>query len=169
MLTILFITDKYLKRFFALFMLGITLILVSGCATVLPETPLPSQYFSAPIEKNKTRVVFHNTSNKILYMDASSLIGVKVDGKGVANIGFDQYVQIDLIPGKHLLELSHFDAVTFRDSYDFIVKNQTMYVEVFNGIVSTKYKSLIEKPASFEKDFKPYDPADDDKKAKSLQ
>jgi len=129
--------------------------LFSGCATVTPETNLPSQKLSASIEKNKTRVIFHNTSNKLLYFDASALIGIKVDGKGIANIHFDQYVQIDLTPGQHSLDLSHFDAVTFRDSYEFTAENEIMYVEVFNGLISTKFKVLPSKPVNFETDFEP--------------
>ena len=133
----------------------ISLLILCSCATVNLENNLPLQQLDEPINENKTRVVFFNTSNKILYADGSWRIGIKIDGNGIANLHFDQYVQIDLAPGKHSLELSHVDVFTFRDKYDFMVKDKTMYVEVYNGIVSTKYKILPSKPDNFEMKFRP--------------
>jgi hypothetical protein len=122
---------------------------------VKQETLLPLQQLTAPVTPNTTRVIFFNTSNKVLYADTSWRIGIKLDGKGVANLHFNQYVQIDLEPGNHVLELSHVDVFTFRDKYDFVVGDETMYVAVYNSLVSTKYKVLPEKPVNFESNFRP--------------
>jgi hypothetical protein len=133
----------------------ISLLILCSCATVKLETNLPSQQLNAPIPENKTRVVFFNESNKVLYADGSWRIGIKIDGEGVANLHFNQYVQIDLTPGKHSLELSHVDVFTFRDKYDFNVTDKTMYVKVYNGLVSTKFQILPSKPNNFEINFRP--------------
>ena len=130
-------------------------LLLCSCATVQQETLLPSQQLTAPITPNKTRVIFFNTSNKVLYSDTSWRIGIKIDGKGVANLHFNQYVQIELDPGNHVLELSHVDVFTFKDKYDFVVGAETMYVAVYNSPISTKYKVLPEKPENFESNFRP--------------
>lgn len=130
-------------------------LMLCSCATVQQETLLPSQQLTDPVTPNTTRVVFFNTSNKALYADGSWRIGIKLDGKGVANLHFDQYVQIDLEPGNHVLELSHKDVFTFRDKYDFVVGDEIMYVAVYNTPVSTKYKVLPEKPKNFEITYKP--------------
>jgi len=130
-------------------------LILCSCATVKPETNLPSQNIYEPTVPGKTRVVFFNGSNKVLYADGSSLIGIKIDGKGVANINYNQYVQLDLTPGDYSLELSHFDAIIFRDKYNLPIKDEAMFIKVFNRPVSTQFKILPTKPSAFDTEFSP--------------
>ncbi len=133
----------------------LSLFLLCSCATVSYDTDLPPQQISSPAATGKTKVVFFNDSNKVLYADGSWRIGIKIDGKGVANIHFNQYVQLDLLPGLHSLELSHVDLFTFRDEYKLEVTDGPMYIKVYNGLISTKFQILQYKPSGFENIFRP--------------
>jgi hypothetical protein len=126
-----------------------------SCATVKNEYQLPPQDIESLLSTGKTRVIFFNSSNALLYFDGSWRIGIKVDGVGVENLHLSQYVQLELEPGIHKLELSHVDLFTFRDSYVLNVRDKTMYIEVYNSITSTEFKILDEEPKDFKTKYKP--------------
>jgi len=141
-----------MKKISVIFLL---LAIFSSCSTVKQEINLSSQKLNSPITSDKSRVIFFNTSNKILYSDGSWRIGIKLNGKGLANLDFDEYVLIDLTPGKYSLELSHIDIFTFRDLYYLDVIDQYMYIEVYNEITSTDFNILPNKPEDFENKYSP--------------
>jgi hypothetical protein len=136
----------------------LSVLLLSGCATVTPSTKLPSQNISEQPQYGKTKILFFNNSDTVLYGDGSWRIGIKINGEGIENLHLWRYAQLFLTPGDYRLELSHKDVFTFRDEYDFKVGTEPMYVEVYNGIISTKFKIHSELPENFEKHFKPARP-----------
>ncbi len=130
-------------------LLAIAILFLAGCSTVTPSVTLPSQDLSALPSEGATKIVFFNTSNPVLYGDGSWKIGIKIDGKGIENLHLKRYAQIFLTPGNYKLELSHKDLFTFRDEYDITIGKQPAYFEVYNGLVSTKYKIHSELPDNF--------------------
>lgn len=133
------------------FMLVFSLV---GCATVSYEYDLPPQALNAPKVEGKTRVIFYNDTNLVLFPAGTWRIGIEIDGVGVENLHLHKYVQLNLESGPHVLELRHVDIFTFKDKYDFLVEGEVMYVKVFNGLVSTKYEVLKEKPKNFENKYR---------------
>jgi hypothetical protein len=71
---------------------------------------LPPQDITAAIPEGKARVVFLNTSNKLLYFE-SGPIKINLNGQQVPSIWLDHYVQVFVDPGTHPLHLEHYDAV----------------------------------------------------------
>ena len=130
-------------------------VMLSACATVKPEYKLPSQKLSAIAPSGTTKVVLFNTTNPVLFADGSWRIGIKMDGVGVENLHLNKYVQLNLEPGMHKLELSHIDVFTFRNSYQISIPNEAVYIKVYNGITSTKHKIMDSKPNDFNKKYKP--------------
>jgi hypothetical protein len=139
--------------------LAALVVLISGCTTVQPTTKLPTQNLEAQPAQGKTPVVFYNNSNP-LYLDGSWRIGISVNGEGVENLHLRQYVQLFLAPGKYRLGLSHRDIFRFNDEYDLEVGTKPMYVEVFNGMVSTKLEIHLNRPEGFANTYEPSQPGD---------
>ena len=133
----------------------LVMFLLCSCATVNYDYALPSQNLNAPEVEGKTRVIFYNTTNPVLFADGSWRIGIKIDGQGVENLHLHKYVQLYLTPGIHALELSHRDVITFRSKYDLDVGETAMFIKVFNGLVSTKYEVMNQEPESFSNKYKP--------------
>ena len=138
--------------------LAISVLLISGCATVHPTAKLPTQNLGAQATDGKTQVVFFNNTNPILFGDGSWRIGIRINGEGIENLHLWKYVQLFLAPGKYKLGLSHIDVFRFNDEYDFEVGTKPMYVEVFNGIISTKFEVHPTRPAEFIKTYAPAEP-----------
>jgi hypothetical protein len=136
-------------------LVALTVFLLSSCATVNYDYALPPQDINAPTEQGKVRVVFFNDTNPVLFADGSWRIGIKIDGRGVENLHLHKYVQLYLTPGLYVLELSHRDIFLFPSKYDLEVGETTMFVRVFNGITSTKYEVLEQKPEDFLSKYKP--------------
>jgi len=131
-------------------LLIITIIFISGCSTVTPALTLPSQDTSVVSPEGKTRVVFFNNSNPILFGDGSWRIGIKINGEGVENLHLWKYVQVFLVPRTYKLELSHIDFFRFNDEYQLEVGTKPMFIEVFNGLISTNFEVHPDMPADFE-------------------
>ena len=89
-----------LKKFF----LARSLMFISACATVEPTFKLPLQGADVTPPVGQTRVTFFNDTNKLLY-PTTGLIGIAINGEGVANINHQQYIQVDLDPGVYELTL----------------------------------------------------------------
>lgn len=138
--------------------LAILALLTAGCATVHPTAKLPTQNLEAQPADGKTQVVFFNNTNPILFGDGSWRIGIRINGEGIENLHLWKYVQLFLAPGKYKLGLSHIDVFRFNDEYDFEVGDKPMYVEVFNGIISTKFEVHQSLPVEFNKTYAPAQP-----------
>jgi len=144
-----------MKPYRNLLVLAVVMVL-SGCASVVNEYPLPTQDLSAHPFEDRTKVIFYNGNGfNPLYLDGSWRVGIKVDGVGVENLHIDKYVQVFLRPGNYRLELSHIDVFTFRDEYSFDVGSEIMYVKVYNTPLSTKYKVQDEAPEGFANQYQP--------------
>jgi len=141
------------KSVFYLSVLSLVLVL-SGCATVVNEYDLPDQGLDKPVDSGKTRVIFYNSLNP-LFLDGSWRIGLELDDVGVENLHLYKYVQVFLQPGQYKLGLSHVDVFTFKDEYPFEVGSETMFVKVYNGLVSTKYKIQQGEPENFRTTYQP--------------
>lgn len=133
--------------------LSLSLFLMS-CATVNYDYALPDQSIDKPAEAGKTRVIFYNGLNP-LFLDGSWRIGIKIDDVGVHNLHINKYVQLFLEPGEYKLGLSHVDVFTFQDEYPFKVTGDSMYVKVYNGLVSTKFEIQKAEPEGFRSKYRP--------------
>ena len=119
-----------------------------------PRFPLPAQDVSASIPDGFIRVVFFNTSNHALYWE-SGHIRIQLDGNQIPTIWLDEYVQVHAKQGEHQLLLEHFDVFMFKDRYSLEFEGPEVFLEVYNGFTSTKYKRVDELPANFHSRFKP--------------
>lgn len=128
--------------------------LLASCATVKNEYDLPNQSIDALPGEGETRVIFYNGLNP-LFIDGSWRIGIKIDGAGVENLHINKYVQVFLKPGAYTLGLSHVDVFTFKDEYPFNVSGETMFVKVYNGVVSTKFEVQSSEPKNFRSKYSP--------------
>lgn len=61
-----------------------------------------------------------------------------------------KYVQVFLVPCTYKLELSHIDVFRFNDEYQLEVGTKPMFIEVFNGLISTNFEVHPDMPADFE-------------------
>lgn len=139
-------------------LLSLAIILVfSSCSTVQREIELPNQSLNmAPPAKGEGKVVFYNDSNLLLFgLDGSGRVGIKVDERGIGSPYIGRYVAVNLPQGERVLELSHIDVFTFRDSYQLTVKPGTQYVRAFNRPTSTRFDIQPGQPKDFEENFKP--------------
>jgi len=144
----------------------ITLLLIisffcTGCGQfyrLTPQYKLPKQSLETPHQQEKTRVFFYNTSNLLLFgLDFTDKIDILLDNKNVGSIRRGEYIFIDIEPKEYELNLSHYDLfMKFSNTYDLIVNGTDIFVKVFNGMISTKYKLDEQLPIKFEKRFKSF-------------
>ena len=128
-------------------------VLAGGCTTPDgPRFPLPAQDISASVPDGMVRVVFFNTSNHALYFE-SGHIRIQLDGNQIPTIWLDRYVQVYAESGEHRLLLEHVDVFTFTDQYTVSFEGPEVFLEVFNGITSTKYKQVDQLPPDFHSRF----------------
>jgi hypothetical protein len=104
--------------------------------------------------QERLELFFYNALNP-LFIDGSWRIGIKIDDVGVQNLHINRYVQVFLDPGEYKLSLSHVDVFTFNDDYSFRVGNETMYVRVYNGLISTQYEVQSLEPEDFRSKYRP--------------
>ncbi len=128
-------------------------VLLLGCRTPDgPRFPLPAQDISSSVPDGMVRVVFFNTSNHVLYFE-SGHIRIQLDGNQIPTIWLDRYVQVYAEPGEHQLLLEHLDVLMFTNQYTVSFEGPEVFLEVFNGITSTKYKQVDELPPDFKSRF----------------
>ena len=149
--------DGNIKKPLVCWVLLAIISLLYGCATVVNEYNLPDQNLDTSPDVGKTRVVFYNALNP-LFLDGSWRIGIKIDDVGVENLHINKYVQLFLSPGQYKLSLSHVDVVKFSNDYQLQVGRETMFIKVYNGIVSTKYQIQDAEPENFKSKYKPVVP-----------
>ena len=65
--------------------------------------PIPGQQLEEPVPPGLVRVVFFNTSNKIVYPTSGS-VRIQLNGQTVPTVHFDNYTQIFVEPGEYELE-----------------------------------------------------------------
>jgi hypothetical protein len=104
-----------------------------------------------------SRVIFYKESPGGLDLGPRR-IGIKIDGRGIVTLSSGQYVQVDLEPGRHHLELSHTDTLTFTDEYTLRVEDGPIYVRVYRTELSTHFDSSQQMPAGFAQKFRPVKP-----------
>jgi hypothetical protein len=133
----------------------------AGCSlfpdipVVHPEEPLPSQELSEQPPANHARVIFFNTSNRLLYgPDGTDRINVFVDGAPIGSIRIDNYLQVFLPLGRRRLTLEHRDIHDFRDDYRLLIDGRLLLVEVYCRPFSTRYKVVHTLPSDFQERFR---------------
>jgi len=131
-----------------------SLFFLTSCATVNYDYQLPDQSLDKSDKAGKTRVIFYNALNP-LFLDGSWRIGIKIDDVGVQNLHINRYVQVFLDPGEYKLSLSHVDVFTFNDDYTLNVSGDTLFVRVYNGLISTKYEVQSSEPEDFRSKYRP--------------
>jgi len=128
-------------------------LFAASCSTVEgPRIPLQSQDIAAPIPAGLVRVVFFNTSNRALFFE-SGWIRIRLDGRTVPTLWLDEYTQILIEPGDHLLLLEHFDLFQFTDTYTVTFSGTEMFLEVWCTPISTKFRQVEALPAEFSQRF----------------
>lgn len=141
----------------ALLLVVVTLF---GCSlfpdlpVVHPDEPLPSQQFSEQPPAGHARVIFFNTSNRLLYgPDGTDRINVFVNGKPIGSIRIGNYLQVFLPIGSHRLTLRHRDIHDFQDDYRILIDGKLLLVEVYCRPFSTRYEIVDSLPANFSERF----------------
>jgi hypothetical protein len=125
----------------------------TGCSTINAEAELPDQSLTSLVPPGKVRLVFFNASQRALYL-VTGPIGIEVDGVGVETIDIGHYVQIDVTPGVHTLDLGHVDLITFRNSYSITARGDLLYIRVYCTPTQTKYEIVgTSMPPHFESKF----------------
>ncbi len=100
-----------------------------------------------------SRVVFYNDAPGGM-SSGGGRIGVRVDGRGVASLPPGRYVVLDVAPGRHHLELSHSDTLTFSDEYTLQVDSSRLFVRLYRGSLTAGYEAEMEMPPGFSQRFK---------------
>lgn len=131
-----------------------------GCGQfyrLMPQYNLPEQSLKTPHQQGNTRVFFYNTSNLLLFgSDFTDKIDILLDNKNVGSIRRNEYILIDVKPKEYELNLSHHDLLMkFSNTYNLKVSGKNMFIKIYNGLMSTKYKLEEQFPNNFEKRFKP--------------
>jgi len=131
-----------------------------GCGQFFRLTPqydLPIQSLKAERQQGKTRVLFYNTTNLVLFgLDFTDKIDILLNNKNVGSARAREYILVDLEPKEYELNLTHYDAlIKFSNTYKLMVSDVDMFVNVYNGLVSTKYKLDKQLPDKFDKRFEP--------------
>lgn len=137
------------------FLFLVILLLVSCRTPDGPRIPLTDQSLSAEIPPSHARVVFFNTSNKIVYPTSGS-VRIQLDGQTVPTVHFDRYVQIFVEPGEYDLLLEHFDAFGyFTSRHRITISAPESFFAVYSQPVSTAYEQVPALPENFETDWSP--------------
>ncbi len=149
-----------MKNVIKILLITILLISIVGCAQFRrldPQYPLPNQSTSYQPQEGKTKVIFFNGSNFFLHgLDMTDKIDIVINNKNVGSIRLGEYVVIDLIPGKYQMKLTHYDIGTFSDEYTLEVIEGEMYIKVYNGLISTKFKIVEKLPERFQERYRNY-------------
>jgi len=101
-----------------------------------------------------SRVVFYNDTKTGVF-PASKLVGIKIDGKGLAALYAGQYVRLDLAAGRHHLDLSHRETLEFHDEYSLRVDEGDLYVRVYCTELTTRFEASPVQPPGLLEKFKP--------------
>ena len=146
------------KHFFNYFILFLVSIFLCSCGihTIKPEYNMPDQNIQANLDKGKTRVIFFNDSNSILYgLDGSDKINIKLNDKAVGSLKIGDYVQIFLEQGAYDLYLAHWDLVTLESTYKINIGKDDVYIQVYSQTTSTAYQIVDELPENFSQKYEP--------------
>jgi hypothetical protein len=148
---------KWKSAGYSLLFIFVLLSLCScGIHTIKPEFNLPDQNLHSNIDKNKTRVIFFNDSNMVIYgLDGSGKINVKLNGKALGSLKIHNYVQIYLDGGSYDLILAHWDMVTFESKYQINIGGDNVYIQVYSQPTSTAYQLVSELPEKFAQKYTP--------------
>jgi len=117
-------------------------------------TLIPRTMHGLPAEEGNSRVVIFNNSNVLLYgPDLTDKIDILIDNKPLGSIRMHEYIMFDLMLGTHNLDLTHYDLFKFSNSYNLEINDNKMYIEVYNGLISTKFKLVHELPERFHEKY----------------
>ena len=81
-------------------------------------------------------------------------INVVLNGKNLATLEFDNYVQVFLDPGTYSMTLNHRDVFDFSNQYELNVTGSRHLVEVFIEPLATKYRTASHLPNDFNTRFR---------------
>lgn len=140
------------------FLLIVFLMILSGCAQfhrLEPQYVLPPQSINYETQAGKTKIVFFNNSNVLLYgIDMTDKIDITIDDKNVGSVRLAEYLVIDLFSGEYKMNLTHYDTTKFSNNYTLKVIGREMYIEIYNGPLSTNYKIVDKLPDNFQERYK---------------
>jgi hypothetical protein len=120
-----------------------------------PRFPIPGQQLDEPVPPGLVRVVFFNTSNKIVYPTSGS-VRIQLNGQTVPTVHFDNYTQVFVEPGEYDLLLEHFDTVAyFKKRYHVEISPPEAFFAVYSKPISTGYDQVPVLPADFRARWSP--------------
>ena len=128
----------------------------AGIPSVGQEIVLPRQGLDVPVRSPELRrVVFFNSSERYwFWRGPSGKLNLLLDGRGLAALERDDYVQAFLPPGDYEVELSHMDFRTYRSRHRLVVGDAPVFVEVFPSATSHELVVHDEVPRGFQSRFR---------------
>lgn len=132
------------------------ILLLGGCSSYGPvNIQLPAQSINTDTPAGLARVIFFNTSDQSFAgLPFAGNIQLAISGDWYPDIDKNSYLQLFLKPGEYDVKLQHTDSFAFTDSYDLVVGNDTVYVNIFRRMFSNELVVVDELPLDFEKKFK---------------
>lgn len=132
---------------------------LAGCATptVNREVPLLGPDLSAVAKTpGNSKVLIYNHSSRLTHL-LTGKVQVRLNGRGVAALEIGEYLQIEVPRGKHALQLSHWDLVSFNSMHELEVDQPSVIVEVQATAVSNFMRTHPSLPPSTQlpDDFRP--------------
>lgn len=112
---------------------------------------------AAPSTPTDAKAVFLNSSHPVLYRVTGS-IQITINGIPIATLGIGEYIQLQLPPGTHEVELAHWDIFTFRSKHAIVVTLPNSYYELHATPISNRLIQHFRLPPESElpKSFRPY-------------
>jgi hypothetical protein len=133
----------------------LSVLSITGCTPTLTgariEAPSQSLEFARPA--GKTRIVFFNDTNLLLW-PASNKIVMALNDEVSPPLFSGEYLQVFVDAGGYVFRLRHWDVFTFTDEHQLTISGEQMYIKVFNKFTSTEFE-IVEPPADFLDDFTP--------------
>ncbi len=119
--------------------------------------PLASRAdWEKPAGPSETKLTIFNTSGSLAYgLDGSGRINVRLDGRGVGQVGIHRYATLIVPKGKHEVELVHLDMVKLTSHQQIELTEPESYLQIFATASSNKAELVSHLPANFADKFKP--------------
>lgn len=143
----------------------LALSFLAGCtmAPIKSEWPLMGSNLSLKsTDPSQAKMLIFNNSSKLMFgSDNTGLINIKLNGKGAGSLDIGEYIQLQVLRGKHKLELVHrdlFDFGGFKSEHEIEITGDSIIIEIAATPVSNKIQIHKEIPPDVPKFFFPYSP-----------
>lgn len=142
----------------------VSAVFLSACAGVNPYVigdlmTLPDQSLSAKPPPGQQRILFFNSTNRLLSLATHKLV-ITLNDQVSPPIPANSFLQFFLEPGSYDILLTRWDGVHFSEPYALVVADEPVYAQwhikhivPILGIKKQVIEQVDSLPAEFEKNF----------------